>query len=53
MDRPVTHLSGLPHLPGVSHLHVNRPLVNYRLSTILYLFRLQSHMECLEKKLIY
>ena len=28
-------------------------LVNHRLSTILYLFRLQSHMEGLEKKLIY
>ena len=22
------HLSRLPHLPGVSHLHVNRPLVS-------------------------
>ena len=27
IDRRVTHLSGIPHLPGVSHLHVNRPLV--------------------------
>ena len=26
MDRLVTHLSGLPHIPGVPHLHVNRPL---------------------------
>ena len=26
MDRRVTHLSGLSHLPGVHHLHVNRPL---------------------------
>ena len=26
MDRRVTHLSGLPHLPRVPHLHVNRPL---------------------------
>ena len=26
-DRRVTHQSGLPHLPGVPHLHVNRPLV--------------------------
>ena len=26
MDWRVTHLSGLPHLPGVSHVHVNRPL---------------------------
>ena len=26
MDRRVTQLSGLPHLPGVPHLHVNRPL---------------------------
>ena len=25
MDRRVTPLSGLPHLPGVPHLHVNRP----------------------------
>ena len=24
-DRRVTHQSGLPHLPGVPHLHVNRP----------------------------
>ena len=26
MDRRVTHQSGLPHLPGISHLRVNRPL---------------------------
>ena len=26
VDRRVTHQSGLPHLPGVSHLYVNRPL---------------------------
>ena len=26
VDRRVTHQSGLPHLPGVPHLHVNRPL---------------------------
>ena len=26
-DRRVTHQSGLPHLPGVPHLHVNRPLM--------------------------
>ena len=26
MYRRVTHQSGLPHLPGVPHLHVNRPL---------------------------
>ena len=25
MDRRVTPVSGLPHLPGVPHLHVNRP----------------------------
>ena len=25
MDRRVTHQSGLPHLPGVPQLHVNRP----------------------------
>ena len=25
VDRRVTHQSGLPHLPGVPHLHVNRP----------------------------
>ena len=25
MDRRVTHQSRLPHLPGVPHLHVNRP----------------------------
>ena len=28
VNRQVTHQSGLPHLPGVPHLHVNRPLVN-------------------------
>ena len=28
VDRRVTHQSGLPHLPGVPDLHVNRPLVN-------------------------
>ena len=28
MDRRVTHLGGLPHLPGVPHLHVNRPYVH-------------------------
>ena len=28
-------------------------LVNHRVFTIIYLFRLESHMECLEKKLIY
>ena len=28
VDRRVTHQSGLPHLPGVPHLHVNRPLVH-------------------------
>ena len=26
-DRRVTHLSRLPHLHGVPHPHVNRPLV--------------------------
>ena len=26
VDRRVTHQSGLPHLPGVPHLYVNRPL---------------------------
>ena len=26
VDRRVTHQSGLPHLPGVPHLHVNRLL---------------------------
>ena len=26
VDRRVTHQSGLPHLAGVPHLHVNRPL---------------------------
>ena len=26
VDRRVTHQSGLPHLPGVTHFHVNRPL---------------------------
>ena len=26
VDRRVTHQSRLPHLPGVPHLHVNRPL---------------------------
>ena len=26
MDRRVTPLSGLPHLLGVPHLHINRPL---------------------------
>ena len=25
MDRGVPHQSGLPNLPGVPHLHVNRP----------------------------
>ena len=25
VDRRVTHLSGLPHLPGVPRLHLNRP----------------------------
>ena len=25
VDRRVTHQSGLPHLPGVPRLHVNRP----------------------------
>jgi len=25
VDRRVTHQSGLPHLPGVPHLQVNRP----------------------------
>ena len=25
-DRRVTYQSGLPHLPGVPHLYVNRPL---------------------------
>ena len=30
VDRRVTHQSGLPHPPGVPHLHVNRPLVNPR-----------------------
>ena len=28
MDRWVTNLSGLPHLPGVPHLHENRPLLS-------------------------
>ena len=27
VDRRVTHQSGLSHLLGVSHLHVNRPLL--------------------------
>ena len=27
MDRRATQLRGLPHLPKVPHLHVNRPLV--------------------------
>ena len=27
MDKRVTPTSGFPHLPGVPHLHVNRPLV--------------------------
>ena len=27
VDGPVTHQRGLPHLPGVPHLHVNRPIV--------------------------
>ena len=27
VDRRVTHQSGLPHLPGVPHLHVNRTLL--------------------------
>ena len=27
MDRQVTHQSGLPHLPGVPHLYVNRHVV--------------------------
>ena len=31
VDRRVTHQSGLPHLPGVPHLHVNRPLVFFSL----------------------
>ena len=31
VDRWVTHQSGLPHLPGVPHLHVNRPLVGQRM----------------------
>ena len=26
VKRRVTHHSGFPHLPGVPHLHVNRPL---------------------------
>ena len=26
MDRRATPVSGLPHLPGVPHLHVNKPL---------------------------
>ena len=25
MDNGVTHLSGLPDLPGFPHLHINRP----------------------------
>ena len=29
VDRRVTHQSGLPHLPGVPHLHVNRPLMSH------------------------
>ena len=29
VDRWVTHQSGLPHLPGVPHLHVNRPLLDF------------------------
>ena len=27
MDRRVTNQSGLPHLPGVPQLHVNKPLI--------------------------
>ena len=30
MDKRVTHLNGLPHLPGAAHLHVNRPLFQQR-----------------------
>ena len=26
VDRRVTYQSGLPHLPGVPHLYMNRPL---------------------------
>ena len=29
VDRRVTHQSGLPHLPEVPHLHVNRPSYYY------------------------
>ena len=28
VDRRVTHQSGLPHLPGVPHLHVNKPYIS-------------------------
>ena len=28
MDGGLPHLRVLPHLPGVPHLHVDRPLIN-------------------------
>ena len=37
VDRRVTHQSGLPHLPEVPHLHVNRPLVVSSVSGFLVL----------------
>ena len=34
-DRRLPHLRGLPHLPGVHDLHVNRPYVkDYHLTTV-------------------
>ena len=29
VDRTVAHQSGLPHLLGVPHLHVNRPYISF------------------------
>ena len=37
VDRRVTHQSGLPHLPGVPHLHVNRPLDELQVTLILFI----------------
>ena len=37
VDRRVTHQSGLPYLPEVPHLHVNRPLVVSSVSGFLVL----------------
>ena len=44
MDRRVTRLSGLPHLPGVHHLHVNRPLFLYRRRNLGFLSFIQTTM---------